>query len=509
MAASFYNRVKDYIGDRPSTISQLDWFMALSEWLTAAAREIFELIPITRLRTQSSDVDDIPLLDIGNDLYGFDVSAKRIISVSRDGYPATEIDSSMLARYSNANSLYQATNRDPVYYITEGYLKVLPNVVVTGTEKTGDVHYIESPTVAYDASALESMPVEYDTLVVLGAAIRARVRQLVEKRNEMPDALDIATITIPSITPGDLETMDDTLPTFSAPAAFTLPASLAAADIDWDSYGITDETLADFPAFTLGDGVVAPDITVPSVDISGFTAPTIVLPSFETLDWDDVDTWISTEEDSEMSAARLQDIQAKIGKYGNDLQAAQALFSETNTQFQADIQEAMQNAQLESAAWSQKIQGYSTEVQTAVQTYQADVQKYTQNITNALQVYQTETGYDIQKYSADLQGETARFSNDMTLALQTFQQGLAKYSMELQRIAQDNQTVLGQFGSEMQTYSSEIGAKVQEFNGNVQKVASEYGFMTQELQALQGQYTQGLQILTQGQQKSQGPVAEE
>lgn len=402
MATTFKNRVEDYIGSYRGSIVQLDWLTAMSEWLTASARELFEIAPITRLRMMSSPLADVPVVNEVGGVYGYDIAGKRIISVTRLGYPADEIDDSDYAKYLDSDSIYKATDRDPVYYVTNGFLKIIPATEdATSSGRTGQIHFVEAPSVDYDSVSIANFPPEFETTVVLGAAIKARVRQLAEKRSGFT-ALDL-----------------------SAYSVVTAPSAPNIQSID----------------------AVASGITTTTINIGGLTAPTFSKPTV-TLDFSAVDTYIDTEEDTELSQAKIAKISAQLQEYQADIQNELHEFNKENVDFQADVQVALQNAQLLQ-------QELITEAQLAT-----DVSKHNK----------------IQEMQAHIQD----------------------YTLELQR-----------WGASVQDYSAKVQAAVQEHTSNQQRVIQEHQLMMQELQVLQGQYQAALQILMQGQQKNLKPQVEE
>jgi len=538
VATTFNNRVQDYIGDRPSTIEQIDWLTSMNEWLTASARELFELIPITRLKMISSPIGDVPVVDEDEEVYGFDMTEKRIISVNRDGYPAREVDDSAIAYYKDANSLYCATSRTPVYYVSEGYLKIIPEEEFAEENAlTGNVHYVEAPAVDWDSVNIDYFPTEFDSIVVLGAAIKARTRQLVEKRKSLPTSLSLpdAPVAPPSPDFGDDLTISISAPSVPVILASTVDTSGWTAP----TYAKPTMVLPSAPSISdLSISVsipIAPSLSSSSVDTSSLTAPTFTPPVMSVPDWSDTDTWITTEEDSEMLAARVQEIQAKVGEYSAKLQEAQAQFQKENAEYQAELQIAIQDAQLESADDGQLLQKYGAEVQSYSTQVGTEVQQFQQNLAGDLQVWQAERTTDIQKYSADIQNEQAEFNKELQQyqaeiqasiqdaqlesaeeaqkiqlysgELNNYQQDINKEIQDfvntLNKEAQEYQSKLALYNTQVQLHQVEINSVIQDFVNTTQRFSGEHALMMQELQTLQTQYQQALQILVQGQVKNQ------
>ena len=180
MATTLINRIEDYVGGRNTSTSgamkQTDWEIAISQWLSTTSREIFEIMPESRLRnvapTKSTWTTSTQLLAKG----------KKIFSVENSGgKKARLVDVSDLSKYNDSSSLYYATTNDPVYTIDGGYIKLFEG----GSEAGGTLHYIETPTVYYSDTEITYFPFEYEDVVVIGAAIKARIRQLNDKRKEL------------------------------------------------------------------------------------------------------------------------------------------------------------------------------------------------------------------------------------------------------------------------------------------------------------------------------------
>jgi len=87
--------------------------------------------------------------------------------------------------------------------------------------------------------------------------------------------------------------------------------------------------------------------------------------------------------------AKIQEISAIIQNELNE-------FNEENTEYQADIARAVQDAQLVSAAESQDIQRYGAQIQA----YQGDIQKEVTDFTSNLQMVSGEHGLMTQEMQA-------------------------------------------------------------------------------------------------------------
>ena len=108
-------QVEDLIG---RTISDTD---GLNDMLNATAREVSDILPkdvLLRNATVHSITSN-----------SYDVSDKRILSVSRDSYYATEIPYGQHGRATDSGSIYfadTAQKRDPVFYLKGKLLVIQP-----------------------------------------------------------------------------------------------------------------------------------------------------------------------------------------------------------------------------------------------------------------------------------------------------------------------------------------------------------------------------------------------
>lgn len=171
MATTLHNRVEDYIGPRDTNTALEDWLTAMSEWLTASAREIFEAVPLSRLEMFTPAPAAVPTT-------GLTMAGKRIVEVTGNDRPCRKIPNGTVAQAKSSASIHYSDGEDPVFYVKGGSIYV----VYDAQERAGVLHYIESPLVDYDQTAIAYFPTEFETIVVLGAAIRARIRQIADRR---------------------------------------------------------------------------------------------------------------------------------------------------------------------------------------------------------------------------------------------------------------------------------------------------------------------------------------
>ena len=480
-----------------------------------------------------------------SDSQGVGVGGAKIISVIREANADGSADgstvwracrkapSSMQSRVVDIDSLHYASIYNPVY-IRENNNTI--NVYPVPSANNGiKVFYVneEPRDITNDASLdfshsnIKYFPNDKVYLVVLYASMKSLLNAM--SAETLPSDLNIPV----------LGTYSESLPTFTAPDSFVLPPSPAGVDVDFSNVGSIESFVS--PVFALESKITITDLsistTIPvppvldssSINTSGLTNPTFTPPIMSSPDWSDTNTWISTEEDSEMSAARVQEIQGKVAEYSARIQEAQAVFNKESAILSKDLQIAMQNAtsheQGKLSKYSSELQSYQAEVNKEVQEwqansqkdislwtennasglqkYQADIQKETARISSslqdfqaevgkAIQEYQSETGYDMSKYTTDIQASINKYQSDLTKNQTTFETSLSKYNSEIQKVTSDNQSKIGKFNAEIQDYAS----RVNKINTNYQWMQGRYG-------ALKQQYDEAFMMMAPKQQQQQ------
>ena len=177
------------------------------------------------------------------------------------------------------------------------------------------------------------------------------------------------------------------------------------------------------------------------------------------LDFITFETHLDTNEDTELAAGKIQQIQAQIGEFSAKLPEAQAKYETENVAYQSAIQESVQNMQ---AANQVAITNAQSELDNAKSNKDRDIQRQLQNGVNDMQaivqenqrklaLYQAEQGQfaadvnkSVQQYQQTLQkevqiwqgertAELQKFNSDMTNALNTFNRENAIYQVALQK----------------------------------------------------------------------------
>ena len=241
-------------------------------------------------------------------------------------------------------------------------------------------------------------------------------------------------------------------------------------------------------------------------------------------DWfDQVGDYIETDEDVELAGAQLQKISAYLQSYSNAMQNQLNEFNEANVEYQAELQQAITQAQInaqeyqqeaslllqkEQQEYSSKLQKYSAEVSE----YQAEVSAMTaqaQGYLNTAQGYVGEVQARISYATAYQQASAAReaeggarinqLNATVSVAAQELQRAnlaiaeintiMASYRLDIEGVAPYLQTAQGYIGqaagyaNEVQALLSQVPAKVSEYQAKLQDALNEFNDDNAEYQA--------------------------
>ena len=301
---------------------------------------------------------------------GLDVSSKKLLAVDKSDIRAYQIPAFEKAKYKDSNSIYLGSDSNPVYYIEDE--KVFVIGLGSSNETSGTAHYIplillnESGADLTNAhSSVSNFPANAEYLLVIGSAVKCLQRLLADKTASLPsDVSDTLTIPAapspPSISPNSVS--------FSTSAPEYTPPTLGGATEELTGT-ITNDSDAD----------------ANKLDFS---------------DWFDiVGDYIQTDEDIELAGSQLQKISTYLNAYAQAMQNKLNIFNDSNVEYQAELQKAIQNAQLSSqddaqaiSKYNGEIQNYSAQVNKAVSEFSAKVQNYGSKIQKQVTDYQWKQG---------------------------------------------------------------------------------------------------------------------
>ena len=256
----------------------------------------------------------------------------KIISVVReagtdgDWRAARKVSIDLQSRLTDSNSIHYASKYNPAFVIgSDGTAFVYPAPAAGGADSYKIYYVNETPVNSSDVALTHShsdinyFPTSHVYLVVIYACIRSMEAMASSAHDNLPTNLNIISVSpsLPSITDNSF-TFTETAPKYISPT---------------------------------------------------------ISPKFS-----DADTWINTEEDPEMSSARVQVIQSEIGKYQAEIQNSLNLFNKENAEYQVKFNKEVQNAQIKSKDDDQKVQKYTSEIQKYASDVNKEVQEFQSNI---------------------------------------------------------------------------------------------------------------------------------
>ena len=345
-------KVEDLIGSVGDTA-------AISDFCTDTARELVNIAPKDILHVMAEEIDDS-----GS---GATLSNAKFLYAKKDGYEAPKVEPDKTARYTDSNSIYYATTKSPICYILKNKAFVKPS--------GGQVFAVKFPTIAFGdsfgsyASSGTVVAQELEPIILLGAAVKGRLRQLADKRTSLPTGLVFpSTPSVPSLSANQIGTLA-TAPVYTAPKVG----------------GATEELTATIEAATAGEAT-------DKYDFSRW--------------FDLVADYIEDSEDIELAQAQIQKISTYLNSYAQAMQNQMNVFNDANVEYQAELQRVTENARLSSQDDAQllqkyqaELQNYSNELNAQVQSYTSDLQRFSQEhglMFQELQVLQAQYAQAVQ-----------------------------------------------------------------------------------------------------------------
>ena len=323
-------------------------------------------------------------------------------------------------------------------------------------------------------------PPEYDKPEVTLSTLSSISDLVVGPSIPNAPSLDVSNVTItgtapvynsPIIALSDAPSISSLSFSITSPSAPNLSANTAVVGT---APTYTKPTLTGTPSFpTLSWNIpsrpIAPQIQANTSSTGGSevdltklaNAPTYTPPVMQAPDWADINNWINSEEDPEMSAARVQSIQAQISDYQARLNESQQVFNKENIEYQAKLQIALQDANQGSQGDNSLISQFGSEVQA----YQTEVNSIIQNNVQQVQSWQTEYAIALQEFGTDIQNELNEFNSQNV----QFQAELQLSIQNAQLLESNDAQALQKYQAEVQDYQSEVNTEIQTFQSNLQK----------------------------------------
>ena len=390
--ATFQERVEDLIGSVSNT-------QLISDSLTDTAAELINYFPAQWLWLVSKNSGD----QTSN---GYAVTTNKIVSVTRENgtngeyVECRQVPLALESKVVDSRSLFYPSKSEPVYLLKSGGVHVYPTP--SSSPNAFQVAFVEYPSIVAGDSAIPEggdsikFPNDVEYLVVLGAARKCLIGLMATVQN-----------TLTSITP---------TVAFITPQLPTEPESPS---------GSTIIIPASPPPYTM------PAIDAISGDSDELTASIADLASDSALgnqtDFTDYKTWftalgsmIEDHEDVELAQAQTQKIQTFLSAYSNAMQNRLNKFNESNTEYQAQLQKAIQQSRHDDTKYANKLGLY----QAQMARYAAEVNKEVSKHNTSLQKY----GQDLQRYNSEYQWYSDQFNkldSDYKNGIQNINKGLS------------------------------------------------------------------------------------
>jgi len=329
-----------------------------------------------------------------------------ILDVSRNGFSANEVQYDMKGFIANSSSLHLATNTYPKYY--------LDNAV---TDKGTVVIVKPAPT---DSATARVLYVDYskidDDCDLRNAVIFHAAAQEFEKlaSSKIVDWSDLTVPIVPSLTSVSFTSID------------------SAVD-------------ANSPVFTTA--------TVASGSTYTGSAPSYIPPVINPPNFTDADTWINTEEDSEMLASRVQVIGAQISEFQANIQDSVNKFNQENVAFQAQVQESMQEIQVANQVNIAKAQ---SDLQLALSNADRSQQRQLQNAIQDMQAIVSDNEKKLSKFQAEIVG----YQNEVSEKAQKINSGAQNATHYSNQAKKYYEWALNEINMYIQNNSKIIGSTI-------------------------------------------------
>ena len=529
--------------------------VAIADWLLAGAREIIDVLPMSKLE-RMSEVEEFT----GNT----PVEDKKILDVLRKDennsnilMPCREIDARQSGRAVDSNYMEFATSSDPIYYLENKRLYTLPASAASNDSKLIKIN--EDFTVDITQDSISNFPGEATNAVVLYASRNAIVR-LMNLKHSSVSALNVSDLSISATAPVSpvittVSYSDATNADASSTTQSTVSLGVTPAKIDVDTsaptYTKPSLTLTTLGLPDLNISASAPaDITVGSASVSFSQAVPQFTPPVLTVDMTQFETFLETDEDTELAQLQLGRLNNEVDQYQSNIQNEIANFNESVESYRAELQKSIKDAELTSAKEAQEIQEYSNDIQKYAQNVQKEVQAYQQSTQKELSIYSTKVRADIDKFGADIQNELNEFNKenvkyqasiqgevqkhnsdlqsnieqaridlakaqqdaaqatqvdisnkaqDQALALQnaiqTMQSIIANNNSELSKFSQDINSYSTDVSKEIQEYNANLQQKVQDFQSALQIATVEYSWYEKQYAMINAQFVEALQLI--------------
>jgi len=402
----------------------------------------------------------------------------KVCSVTRnDGTrnrECSEINSADRDDYADINSIYYTSKFDPVYYILDNTLNILPTP--TASETASVVHITPDDSVLVSESTISNFPTELNRGVVLYASQQV-LRKFLNEKNATLVALNtgLSGVSAPSGS-GILTEV-----TYSGPGNDDVGTASAASVTNSEAVSASDAiSLGSPPAYNkLANYNLTgfdPSSTVSALSFSGISSPSLTGINEVTYSGpgnDDVGT--------------IGQVTTGFGTTVTSVGAANIGSAPTYSESSSDIDYTTATIGVDALITSEDVElanAALTKAQQQLQDYQTDIQNKTGTFNSNVEKFRADNQALIDKVQRDLQASIANAQNDLAEAQNDAQlsqdrqarnaaeksQRLIQNSIQtMQAISADNETKIAEFNANLNKYQALINTQVTEHQVNVQR----------------------------------------
>lgn len=171
--------------------------------------------------------------------------------------------------------------------------------------------------------------------------------------------------------------------------------------------------------------------------------------------------------------------QLDLAKYQTDITNNLNIFNKSNIEFQADLQVAIQDAQLSSQddgrileKYTGEVTAYATEVNNIIQQNTAEISAWQNEWSLRTQVYTAEVGAVISQYQAEIAGENQTSQSQVAIYAAQIGRVVQEHQLDLAKYQSDLQNELNTFNEENVVYQQDIQKKIQNLQKDIQIVVN-------------------------------------
>ena len=245
-------------------------------------------------------------------------------------FPCEKISRNMAHKATDHASIHYRSAFNGGYYVKDGKVFSVPDAGSDWNLKVTHIHYptiantetSASASLAYFSSSCVPMIPLYAAIKLVHATLSAISMPSIPVSNVDFDFVINANLGL-----DDPDTLSLSLSLPVAPALSNSSVSFSQTAPTFTKPVLSLEAAPSVSALTISaTPPVAPVLINNSIDSSSLTAPVYTSPAMFAPDWASADSFIA-DEDPEMSAARVKEIQAKISEYGANIQDSVNVFN--------------------------------------------------------------------------------------------------------------------------------------------------------------------------------------